>query len=209
MPQFFPPIKPLSLVATLLLSGCASISKEECLVADWYAMGVTDGSQGRALAAFRDYQADCAKHQLSSDFEQYQAGHQQGVVNYCVYSNGVTLGRQGNNFNILCESERFEDFQEGYFQGQQLHQMENKLAKLRRDMAAIESRIEQNQQQLKDNQASIIDENSTKTQREELLKDNDRLRREIRRLKTDLGALVELEEETDLEISHYLNSIQL
>ncbi|MBN7820032.1 DUF2799 domain-containing protein [Bowmanella yangjiangensis] len=209
MPTLFNTLKLSVPLTTLLLAGCASISKEECLVADWYAMGVTDGSQGRALAAFRDYQADCAKHQLSSDFEQYQAGHQQGVVNYCVYSNGVALGRQGNNFNTLCESERFEDFQEGYFQGQQLHQMENKLAKLRRDMASIESRIEQNQQQLKDNQASIIDENSTKTQREELLKDNDRLRRDIRRLKTDLGALAELEEETDLELSHYLNSIQL
>lgn len=188
--------------------GCASISKEECLVADWYAMGLTDGSQGRSLSTFRNYQADCAKHQLSSDFTQYQSGHEQGILSYCVYTNGVTLGKQGGAFNPLCEDEGFASFQDGYFQGQQLHQVEGKLAKLRQDIDGIQSQINQAQQSLEDNQAIIIDDNSSKAQRQQLLKENDRVRRDIRRLQAELRHLLRLEQSSEQERSDYLNSLQ-
>ncbi|WP_102796156.1 DUF2799 domain-containing protein [Bowmanella denitrificans] len=197
------------LLAISLLSGCASISKEECMVADWYAMGLTDGSRGKALSEFRDYQADCARHQLSSDFGQYQAGHKKGVVQYCVYPNGVTLGRSGNSFNPLCEDAGFADFQQGYFLGQQLNQAEDRLANLKRDQQQVEDKQQSLEKELADNKDRIVDDTSSKAEREELLRDNDRLRRELRRLAAELRSLQYQAQSTQDEIDSRLAELQL
>ncbi len=34
------------IVIVLVVAGCASVSKEDCLVTDWYEIGRMDGRQG-------------------------------------------------------------------------------------------------------------------------------------------------------------------
>ena len=48
------------------LSGCASISQEECLLGDWYQIGLSDGQNGRSNRA-ADYSKDCSEYQVKMD----------------------------------------------------------------------------------------------------------------------------------------------
>lgn len=41
------PLVGLALLGSLLLNGCAVMSAEECIHADWYALGQADGAKGR------------------------------------------------------------------------------------------------------------------------------------------------------------------
>lgn len=36
----------------MLLSGCASMDKEECATADWYTVGLEDGAKGRGSSGW-------------------------------------------------------------------------------------------------------------------------------------------------------------
>ena len=87
------------LIMLATLTGCSSISPEECQVGDWFAIGKTDGQQGIASSKFRSYQEECAKHGLSSDFKAYEQGHAEGVMLYCTYDAGWELGQSGGAYN--------------------------------------------------------------------------------------------------------------
>ena len=50
-----------------LVLGCASLDKNECLHADWYAIGLEDGARGRALERLGDHRRACAKHSVTPD----------------------------------------------------------------------------------------------------------------------------------------------
>ena len=59
--------RPLLLITFLVLSACASISEEECLSADWYSLGVEDGSKGYPLSRIGNYRKDCAEVGVAPD----------------------------------------------------------------------------------------------------------------------------------------------
>merc|ERR1711916_171837 len=66
-----------------LLQGCASLSKEECLVADWQQIGFEDGSRGRDLLTLARHRKACAKAGITPDRAAYERGHRQGLLRYC------------------------------------------------------------------------------------------------------------------------------
>src|SRR5690606_13231192 len=45
----------------LALSGCASMTPEECLHADWYEKGMQDGLRGQPRAYVEDHREACGK----------------------------------------------------------------------------------------------------------------------------------------------------
>lgn len=101
----------------LMLSGCASMNKKECQVADWQAVGYQHGARGQAATAFERYRADCSKHDIKADFTAFKRGHQQGLADYCTFEQGISLGNIGQNYNIRCPSSRYPRFEEGYSAG--------------------------------------------------------------------------------------------
>ena len=60
------------------LSGCASISQEECLLGDWYQIGLSDGQYGRSNRA-ADYSKDCSEYQVKMDLKSYNKGRSEGL----------------------------------------------------------------------------------------------------------------------------------
>ena len=46
------------LVCVLLAPGCATLDKDECLVADWRLIGFQDGAAGKSATAMDDYRKD-------------------------------------------------------------------------------------------------------------------------------------------------------
>ena len=67
-------------IAVAVLSGCASMSSEECANSDWSAIGYEDGSRGYTTDKFGSRRKACAKHGITADFRAYQEGRDEGLA---------------------------------------------------------------------------------------------------------------------------------
>ncbi len=88
----------------LSLSGCASMSGDECMTSDWSAIGYEDGSRGYTTDRMSKHRKACAKHGVTPDFTAYQSGRDQGLVEYCQPSRGFNVGSNGGSYQGVCNS---------------------------------------------------------------------------------------------------------
>jgi len=91
-----------TLVATFFVSGCATMSAEDCSAADWRALGQADGQRGELLSKAERRGNDCAKHGVVIDRSAYESGRKDGLAVYCVESTGYELGESGRAYNGVC-----------------------------------------------------------------------------------------------------------
>jgi hypothetical protein len=103
----------------LMVAGCASVSKEDCLLADWYEIGRMDGRQGKPRTAFQGRAKACLEHGISADRQAYYDGHDQGLNYYCTEQKGLELGQQGLTYNSVCPLQLEPNFRTGYNRGLQ------------------------------------------------------------------------------------------
>jgi len=101
----------------LLLAACASLDKDECLHADWYAIGLEDGARGHAVERLGDHRRACAKHNVMPDSERYVAGRNDGLKSFCTYERGFSEGRAGHGYAAGCPQPAGADFLAGYNRG--------------------------------------------------------------------------------------------
>lgn len=110
----------ISLAAIMIMfAGCASVSKEDCLLTDWYEIGRVDGRQGKPRTAFQGRAKACLEHGISADRQAYYNGHDQGLIYYCTEHKGVELGQQGLPYNSVCPLQLEPNFRAGYTKGLQ------------------------------------------------------------------------------------------
>ena len=109
------------LASLILLQGCASLNKEECMVADWRLIGYQDGVAGKSPAAIGEYRKDCAKHAVVPDLNAYQAGRNEGLLEYCREDNGYRLGNAGRGFSPVCPLHLEAEFQAAYNRGREIY----------------------------------------------------------------------------------------
>jgi len=112
--------------AFLMLIGCASVSKEDCLLTDWYEIGRQDGRQGRPRTAFQGRAKACLEHGINADRQAYYSGHDQGLTYYCSEQNGFELGQKGLAYNAVCPLRLEPNFRAGYNKGMQTFCSEQK-----------------------------------------------------------------------------------
>ena len=124
-----------------LLQGCATLDKDECMLADWRLIGYQDGVAGKSAAAVGEYREDCAKHAVVPDLDAYRAGREEGLQQYCKASNGFRLGNTGRGFSTICPVAQEGDFRDAYNAGRKLY-----LA--RSDVNKTQSRINNSKQTL-------------------------------------------------------------
>ena len=87
---------------TALLSGCATMSADECKVANWSEVGLRDGVEGAALSRL-DYRVkDCAEAKVAVDTPRYLRGREQGLLQFCHLENAAPLGLNGGSYNGVC-----------------------------------------------------------------------------------------------------------
>ena len=111
----------IAVLALLLAQGCASLNREECLVADWRLIGYQDGVAGRPSTAIGAYRKDCAEYAVVPDLDAYQAGRAAGLQEYCRADTGYRLGSSGRGFPTVCPSHLDADFRAAYNQGREIY----------------------------------------------------------------------------------------
>jgi len=191
------------LVCLLLLvgiSGCSSISQQECQLGDWYAIGKTDGEQGIAASQFRTYQKECSKHGLNSDYPAYQRGHAAGAIQFCQYDNGIAWGQQGKSYNTLCVGALEAEFKLGYERGRNWYKAKLALENLQQVLARNKDTIRSLEQRMDEN-TDLIGTESDQSVKAHLKKENRSLQQQLRELNQSQGQLQQELKQAELEFS--------
>jgi hypothetical protein len=122
----------LIVLSPLLLAGCASLSKEECLASNWQQIGYKDGLEGQTVNRLDDHIKACAEYGITPVADQYYAGRSQGLLNYCQPASAFDLGRKGWDNNVAaCPPDMQNTFLQEYSKGREINDLENTLNSIR------------------------------------------------------------------------------
>ncbi len=111
----------LPVLAATLIAGCETMSKEECVSADWYQVGYKAGQEGRERSHIEYVAESCAKAGIIPDRELYFAGRDEGLREYCSPSHAFSLGINGGYYNAVCPPETSRAFESYYDEGRQIY----------------------------------------------------------------------------------------
>ena len=115
-------------LSTIVLSGCASMDKEECATADWYTVGLEDGAKGRAVERLGDHRRACAEHGVTPQAEAYLKGRGEGLKSFCTFERGYSEGRAGHSYSGSCPEPLARNFLAGYHRGHDVYELNRKLS---------------------------------------------------------------------------------
>ena len=124
-----------SLLLLVLAAGCATLDKDECRAADWYAIGLEDGARGRAMERLGDHRRACAKHNVTPNAERYLAGRSDGLKSFCTAERGFAEGRAGHAYAAGCPEPFAGRFLSAYQHGRELYELHRKLDAVEADIA--------------------------------------------------------------------------
>lgn len=137
-----------AMIITVGLVSCASLSKNECLQADWFELGYRDGSMGRSRAIFQKHYDACLDHSVRADRQAYYKGRDEGLKVFCTEQSGFNKGRAGRSYSYVCPPALEPDFLAGYEKGRALHKYESKVSSLEKRLVTIEKQIQDKEKQL-------------------------------------------------------------
>jgi hypothetical protein len=136
-------LRSLLLAFAALASGCASLDKDECRSADWYAIGLEDGARGRPVERLGDHRRACAEHGVAPQTERYLAGRNEGLKTFCTYERGFAHGRGGQSYAGGCPAPLAASFQAGYLLGRELHELERRHGEVQKEIARSKARLKE------------------------------------------------------------------
>jgi hypothetical protein len=200
-----PGVRALILIS-LTASGCATMDKDECQVADWRLIGFQDGVQGKSAASVGAYRKDCADYHVVPDLDAYQAGRREGLQQYCVPANGYRLGNSGRAYNAVCPTGTERAFRAAYTTGRDIYlarsQVNNTHSQIQHKQQAIQS-LEANRQ---DKLAEMIRQGLSSDQRVMLLYDITSIEKDIHAANADIVALERDLDYQQAQLDHLLNT---
>lgn len=136
----------LLVVVTVGLSGCASMTKEQCLEASttsWERIGWVDGRDGydpdQRLAMHSEA---CKEVRVIPDRQTYIRGWSSGVVEYCTPDRGYAEGLNGSSGNSrVCPPETRGLFDDNVELGLRVHDLRGQIRSLASEIDGYESRL--------------------------------------------------------------------
>ncbi|MET3664217.1 DUF2799 domain-containing protein [Caulobacter sp. 1776] len=170
----------LVVVAAVVTSSCATMSKEDCQVADWRAVGDRDGGRGAPASKIDAYGKACAKAGVTPDASLYEQGRDQGLTRYCTEANGFWEGRQGRTYANVCPASAEAEFLPAFADGERVYAATHRLEMAKSDLSIADSRAEKRARQADDVEEELRNPKLTEEQTRELRDRLARLRRERR-----------------------------
>lgn len=135
-------VLPILLIALLALSACETISKEECLAADWYSIGVEDGSKGESMSRIGAYRKDCAEVGVSPDATKYGEGRTVGLESFCTYDRGYNEGKKSSSKTSVCPPGQMQgEFMQGYNAGHYIYEVKQNIRGLERELNTMQREV--------------------------------------------------------------------
>lgn len=139
-----------ALVQALALTGCASLSENQCRTADWESIGYLDGTRGYNSGRIGEHSEACAKIGITPDRKLYEEGRVRGLEEFCTGRNGVRIGEQGGSYNGVCPVTTEDAFLRGYNAGKDLHDLKDHMERVQSQVQDTQARLRQKQPPLSD-----------------------------------------------------------
>jgi hypothetical protein len=110
------------------LSGCATLSRDECRQGDWASIGQRDGATGYPPSRIQQHAEACSSFGITHNAAAYKAGWDRGIVLYCTPENGFETGRKNESYHGLCPANLVGPFLAGRQVGERLGYAERRLS---------------------------------------------------------------------------------
>lgn len=189
--------------AMVVVSGCAGMSDEECLATDWSAVGYEDGARGYTAERFSRHRTACAKHGITADFGAYQAGREQGLVEYCQPGRGYDVGVSGGRYYGVCGADLEPDFLDAYNAGYHLYSLRANVNRANADIKARERELENIKKDMRKKEAALIAPETATEDRVTLVADLKDLSERTGELETQIQVLYQERARAQAELENY------
>lgn len=111
-------LKVAAAIGLLGLSACSTLSEDECVQGDWYAIGLEDGAKGYSEARLREHSKACSEYGILPQRGPYFDGRARGLRQFCVPRVGFKEGARGDRYEGVCPADLAPGFLRGYELGQ-------------------------------------------------------------------------------------------
>ena len=185
------------------LSGCASMSGDECLTSDWEAIGYEDGARGYTSDRLGQRRKACAKHGVTPDFAAYQSGREQGLVEYCQPGRGFDVGVNGGRYNGVCDVNLEADFLDAYNAGYHLYSLRSNVNRATSRINSKENELERIDETIREKEALLIAKETATEERVLLLADLKDLSERTGELEEQIKDLYEQRARYQVELEQY------
>lgn len=179
--------KILFCLSALALVNCATLSKEECINADWKSIGFEDGSRGYSSARIGNHRKACAKVNVKPNFDLYQQGYAQGARQYCQPRNGFNLGLRGSSYGVNCPSDLQESFVLAYNEGKEIYRVKSTLTAYKKNLEHLLTAMDELYTEKSDLEKQLIQGKLTRPERIAIVK----RMREIEGEKEEIGIKID------------------
>lgn len=177
------------LVLGLSVASCASLSKNECLNANWHSIGYSDGVRGYKANRQGQHRSACAEHNVRIDLDLYLQGRSEGLRQYCVPYNAYKTGVNGFSFNDVCPVEWSPNFYTAFRDGQDVYHLKVNMAKKRERHVVVHDKLHHLHEDKNKLYLLLGDKQKTKLERRLIKKEIRLLKREIELYEHRLGRL--------------------
>lgn len=169
-------------LVVLASSGCATLSKGECLTANWRLLGKNDGANGYQRARLYQHRKACAQYGVWPDAEAYYAGRREGLERYCTARTGFREGRAGHEYQGVCPLPSENAFLEAYRKGKVIHDVA-------KDIEDTENKIDSLEERLSDENTSDSARDDIRAELQSRLRELRYLNRQLIRLQRSATVL--------------------
>ena len=125
------------------MGGCASLSKSECLNANWEDIGIRDGANGHPEEYLIQHSTACAKVHVVPDRGAWLHGREQGLERFCIPSRAYQIGEYGGGFDAgICRNFDQDRLQDAYQKGREVNRLGAELSSIDGEMRDINVKLE-------------------------------------------------------------------
>ncbi|MDH2915525.1 MAG: DUF2799 domain-containing protein [Gallionella sp.] len=163
----------LTLPILLILSACSTLSEKECHTSDWRQLGVQDGRAGLPERRLDDYAQSCKEYGIRPDTNQYLAGREVGLRQYCVPSNAFRTGLNGQAYQGVCPANIDMAFHINNTAALSVYQARQRIKDL-------DSRLDHLEHELSEKDKSEKDRLRLRKEMRDMDRDRDRLKSDLR-----------------------------
>jgi len=128
-------------VATALLSGCATLSEDQCRQVDWKDLGRRDGAQGQSPERVQDHAKACSKVGIAPDVAMWRAGWREGVVGYCTPRSAWSEGSRNQSYRGACRDLDEEGFRRWHRAGLDVYRTRTERERSRSEIERLEAQL--------------------------------------------------------------------
>lgn len=177
-------------LACLALGSCATtLSKNECMAMDWRTIGFEDGAAGHPASRIGVHRKACGEHGVAPDFDAYQVGRGEGLLEFCTAANGYRIGAAGGGYGGVCPLEREGEFMRAFSEGHEAYVLRSRVNSTSNQLGAKRRELEGLEKAVVQKAAAAVDESTTKESRAAAVLDTAKLGEQIGKLKAEIRQL--------------------